>query len=62
MLHYWICIYSHMKDAVIAFDSSLIAIELNAITYMFFVSSGTHIFEDKISQRPVHLFKLVMNE
>ena len=29
---------------------------------MSFVSSGTHIYGDKTSQLPVHIFKLIMNE
>ena len=34
---------------------------LNALTFMSFVSFGTHIFGDKTLQLPVHLPKLIMN-
>ena len=47
---------------VIALPSSFFVIISNYLTYMSFVSFGTHIFGDKTLQRPVHLSKLVMNE
>ena len=34
---------------------------LNALTFMYFVSFGTHTFGDKTLQLPLNLSKLIMN-
>ena len=47
---------------VIAFALFFFVIILNALTFMSFVSFGTHNFGDQILQLPVHLFKLIINE
>ena len=46
---------------VIAIASSLVVIILNALTFMSFISFGTHIFGDKTLQLQVHSSKLIMN-
>ena len=45
----------------IALASSLFIIMLNALTFISFVSFGTHSFGDQTLQISVHLFKLIMN-
>ena len=50
-----------MKCSGVALALSLVAITLNALTYMSFVSFGTHIFGDKTLQLSVRLFKLIMH-
>ena len=34
---------------------------LNALTFTSFVSFGTHIFDDKTLELPVHISKLIIN-
>ena len=49
----------HEICSVIALALFSFVIILNALTFMSFVSFGTHIFRDQTF--PVHFFKLIMN-
>ena len=60
-MFYYLHLQSHEIYSVIALVSSLFVTILNALTYMSFVSFGTHIFRDKTLQLAVHLSKLIMN-
>ena len=53
---------SHEICFVIVLASFLFAILLKALTFMSFVSFGTHTFGDKTLQLSLHLSKLIMNE
>ena len=52
---------SHKICFVILLALSLSVIILNYLTFMSFVSFGTHNFGDKTLQPPVHLSKLIIN-
>ena len=53
---------SHEICSNIALGSFLLVIILNGLTFMSFVSVGTHIFGEKALKITVHLFKLIMNK
>ena len=52
---------SHEICSAVVLVSFLFVIILNALTFMSFISFGTHIFGDKTLQISLHLSKPMMN-